>query len=217
MAVRRWLRTSARRRRGGVSLAEPVHGPAVTAGSDNGARWTGLLLAAGMLLASGCLAVLSVVYRERFERFEEWGYAGAFLISIVNNATVLFPAVGWAVVVALGTALNPFLLGPVSGAGAAIGELTGYAVGVTGRELLSGTRGYRWLRGLAERWGGLAVFVFAAMPLPMDIAGMWAGSVRYPLWRFLLWCALGKTIKMTALSLGAYYGINWLLSLLRAP
>ena len=43
------------------------------------------------------------------------------------------------------------------------------------------------------RFGDATVFVMAAIPNPLfDVAGMAAGSLRFPLWRFLLAAFLGK-------------------------
>ena len=47
-----------------------------------------------------------------------------------------------------------------------------------------------------RRRGGITVFVLSAIPNPFfDLAGIVAGTLRYPLWRFLLFCWMGKVIK----------------------
>lgn len=150
-------------------------------------------------------------FREPLEGLGDWGYAGGFLIALVNSSTVILPALGDIVIAGMAVVFNPWLLGPVAGFGAALGELTAYAVGASGARIMRDTRVHRLLLRIASRWGGFAVFTFAALPLPMDVAGLWAGSVRYPVWLFLAWAIPGKIIKTTALMVAAHYQFNWLL------
>ena len=58
-----------------------------------------------------------------------WGYLGLFVINLIGSATIIFPVPAFVVVFAMGAVLNPWLVGIVSGAGCALGELTGYAIG----------------------------------------------------------------------------------------
>jgi len=100
----------------------------------------------------------------------------------------------------MGSALPPLLVGLVAGAGEALGELTGYALGFGGQAVIGieNEAAYGRLVAWMERRGGITVFVLSAIPNPFfDLAGIAAGSLRYPVWRFLLFCWLGKTIKTT--------------------
>src|SRR4051794_40085908 len=65
--------------------------------------------------------------------FGNWGYVGAFFISLVASATILLPAPGIAVIMAMGTALDPVMLGIVAGIGSAFGELRGHLARASGR------------------------------------------------------------------------------------
>ena len=65
-------------------------------------------------------------YRDPLEGMGDWGYLGAFLTQLINNATIVLPALGKAFIVAMATTSNPYLLGVLGGLGAALGELTGY-------------------------------------------------------------------------------------------
>ena len=70
---------------------------------------------------------------EKIREFESYGYPGAFVISLVSTATIILPVPGILLVVALGTTLNPILIGLISAAGGGIGEMTGYMLGRSGR------------------------------------------------------------------------------------
>ena len=150
-------------------------------------------------------------YRGAFSHLGDWGYLGAFLTQLLNSLTVIFPATGHVVVMVLAVDLNPWLLGLVGGVGAGLGELSGYLVGMSGRHMAE--RGVPWLSrmlGWARERGGVAIFAFGVLPLPFDIVGIWAGSSRYPLGRFLVYASAGKIVKVTALAWAGRHGITWL-------
>ncbi len=149
----------------------------------------------------------------------DWGYLGLFLINFIGSATIILPTPAFVVVFAMGAVLNPWLIGIVSGAGAALGELTGYAIGVGIKEVSEEVRGEKkhgkWLK-RAEKWAqkhGIfpVLILFAATPLPDDILGILGGAINYPLKRFLLASFIGKAIMNMALAWGGLYGIGWVL------
>ena len=159
------------------------------------------------------LAVSAVLfaYRDAVREVGDWGYAGAFFSQLINNATVVFPGIGQAIIIALAPGLNPLVLGLVGGVGAGLGETSGYLVGVIGGGTVRHYADrYPRLLALTQRWGGSAVFVFAATPLPFDVAGIWAGSTRYPFGPFLLYTVGGKVLQITGLSYASFYGLGWL-------
>ena len=165
---------------------------------------------AGMAVFSLLVAVVLLNVQEPLSGLGRWGYAGAFVAMLVNNATIVLPAVGQAIVALLATSLNPVLLGVVGGIGGTIGELTGYLLGVTGRRFLSGENLDRRLRRIPRRLFGPALFVFAVTPLPFDVVGILAGTLRFPVWQFLLWVGAGKILNTVAIALAARSTIAWL-------
>ena len=171
------------------------------------ASWLPLFSA---LLLSVLVTVLLFRYQDPLTRMGDWGYMGALVVEAVNSATVLFPAFGHAVILVMATSLNPWLLGVTGGVGAGLGELTGYLVGFTGHRIVARSGRVRaWLE-MNKQWRGLGLFVFGASPLPFDVAGIWAGSVRYPVARFLAFTIAGKIVKVTVLAMAGRFGIPWL-------
>ncbi len=158
------------------------------------------------LLLVIAIVVVLFLYRGKVAEFKELGYLGAFLICLVSNATVILPVPGFLLLFALGAAFNPILVGLAAGAGATIGEMTGYMLGYSGRGVVENTRLYsrsvQWLK----KWGALTIFAFAATPLPDDVAGMVAGVLRFPVWKFLLACFLGKALLSIGIALAGAYG-----------
>ncbi len=186
-----------------------------TAASQSAGRRENRLVAAlqlgGALVVSIAVVVLLIRYASFVEALGDWGYFGVFLLQLINSATVvLFPVPGHAVIFAVSGTLNPLLIGVFGAAGAALGEITAYMAGRGGSSIVDESRWYKRLETMGERWRGWAIFVFAATPLPFDIAGVWAGAIRYPLRRFLLVVAAGKLILVTAIAIAGYYGVDFI-------
>ena len=184
-----------------------------TAASPGTQRRENRLVAAfqlgGALVISLAVVVLLIRYASVVDGLGEWGYVGIFLLQLINSATVvLFPVPGHAVIFAVSGTLNPLLIGLFGAAGAALGEITAYMAGRGGSSMIDESRWYKRLETTGERWRGWAIFIFAATPLPFDIAGVWAGAIRYPLRRFLLVVAAGKLILVTAIAIAGYYGVD---------
>jgi membrane protein YqaA with SNARE-associated domain len=130
--------------------------------------------------------------------FGTWGYVGAFVISLVASATIILPAPGIAVVIAMGTALDPIILGVVAGIGSAVGEMSGYLAGTSGRALIPHHQREQFerLHRLTDRYGALLLFALSAIPFPLfDFAGIIAGMLKIRLVTFLATVAAGKSIK----------------------
>jgi membrane protein YqaA with SNARE-associated domain len=160
--------------------------------------WTGKLFRFLVVLLVLAISVLIFSFRDQFAELAAIGYPGIFLVSMLGNATIILPAPSLALVFAMGSALPPLLVGLAAGVGEALGELTGYAAGFGGRAVIEDQKLYRRLEAWMQRRGGITVFVLSVLPNPFfDLAGIAAGTLRYPLWRFLLVCWLGKTIKTT--------------------
>ena len=146
--------------------------------------------------------------RELVQQFSQWGYLSSFLISLIGSATVILPAPGLALILALGAHLNPVLLGIVAGFGSGLGELSGYLAGKAGRNLVSGEGRFNaFLHHMTTRFTSPALFILAILPLPIfDFAGILAGALRMPVLRFLAVVISGKVIKH---ALAAYLGAEF--------
>ena len=138
---------------------------------------------------------------ETLARLRNYGYLGAFLISLVLNASILLPGIvlpiisGLAIVSYSTTGiLGPIAVGLAGGAGAAIGEIVGYMAGFSGRGIVENRKLYERLTGWVRRWGSIAIFIFSLVPLFFDLVGLASGVLRFPLWKFILICWLGRTV-----------------------
>lgn len=162
------------------------------------------------------ITVVLFIFRDKVGALGNYGYLGAFLVGLVSCATIILPVPGIVVLFALGAdpAFNPVLVGLAGATGGVIGELTGFMAGYGGRKMIKKKgRVYELVEKWMKRWGGWAIFVFTAAPLPLvDIAGMAAGAIGYPLWKFMLIGWVGKCLKYVALVLAGAWGWQTLVS-----
>ncbi len=138
-----------------------------------------------------------------YNSFGEMGiYLGIFILTLVGNATVIFPVPYTVVIIVISAVLSPvapwyfpLVVGLYAGAGASVGETSAWFVGRGAREWAKFkesekvARMKRWVdKGLAP----LMIFIFAVTPLADDPFLMVLGFIGYALWRAIMWCFLGK-------------------------
>ncbi len=164
------------------------------------------LLALG--LASISLAVILFRFSSFLETLGPWRYLGVAAAEFGNSAMMVFPTPASAYTFAMGAALNPILVGLVGGAAATIGELIGYNLGKRGNSVISDRPSIQRFSAWTERWGAFVLLACAALPVPFDIAGVWAGATRYPLARFIPIVLVGKTVRATCIALAGYFGLQ---------
>ncbi len=127
-----------------------------------------------------------------------YGYLGAFVSSLVGNATVIIVFPYTAIIFLLAAfGLNPWLLALVTGLGSMLGELVSYVVARTGSGAFERKRptSYAAVRSIVERRPRLIpllLFSFAALPLPDDLLLIPLGIVRYSIWKIIGPNFLGK-------------------------
>jgi membrane protein YqaA with SNARE-associated domain len=154
-----------------------------------------------------------------FESLISLGYFGIFLINLIGYSSILFPLPASAFVFFSGGFLNPLILGPVAGLGAALGELTGYGLGFGGRLILkkeTKEKMERITKFLKRKGTFLALVFLAAIPvLGGDILGISAGFLKYDLKKYFLASFIGKTILHLAIAFSGFLGISWIKNLLK--
>ncbi|MGB2856682.1 MAG: VTT domain-containing protein [Dehalococcoidia bacterium] len=152
----------------------------------------------------------SLILSEEAEDLKNYGYLGAFVVALISSATVVLPVPGIVVIFLLGEFLNPIVLGLVAGVGSALGEITGYMAGFSGQAVLEKSRYYPRLEGWVKRRGSIVIFVLSFVPNPFfDVAGATAGALRFPLWKFLLMCFLGKSLRYMLIAFAGASTMDW--------
>jgi membrane protein YqaA with SNARE-associated domain len=126
----------------------------------------------------------------------QYGYLGVFLISLVGAMSIFVPIPYTVVIFILGALqrFDPFLIAVAAGLGSAIGEFSGYLLGVGGRRVIGDRYKKRmeFLTRLFKKYGPIAIFIFALTPLPDDLLFIPLGVMRYSLIRAFIPALLGK-------------------------
>ena len=139
---------------------------------------------------------------------QQYGYLGVFVTALLGSVVPFLPIPYLIVIIPLSSVLNPLELGVAAGLGAAIGKTTSYVLGRSGYLLskVEKRKNMDTLRSLVGKYGDIAVFIFAATPLPDDVCFVPIGVVKFPFWRFLLANASGKVVASVAV---AYFGSGY--------
>ena len=184
-------------------------------------RWSFIVGVIGIVLTVA-MTVVIIVYNNQIESLKQYGYIGAFLISILGGATIIVPVPMLAVVFALGGAMGSPLQVFFLGLAAALGELVGaYTIYMTGRgagqamsTAQSGRiqRMYERMLGIMERRGPLVLFLVASVVNPFFYpAAMAAGALRIGLMKYTGIVLAGKLIKCMSVVYVGYYGLGTIL------
>jgi membrane protein YqaA with SNARE-associated domain len=147
-----------------------------------------------------------------------FGYLGVFLSALIGSASIILPVPSFIFVVAAGSVLNPLAVGIIAGAGAALGELIGYFLGVGIRlgkkKLAKNKKEGRWEKTIkswfSRKLGFFVIVVFAATPLPDDIVGIFCGFAKYDIKKYFIAVLIGKLILCLALAYSGYFGWEFL-------
>jgi membrane protein DedA with SNARE-associated domain len=136
----------------------------------------------------------------------QYGYFGIFLISLLGASSLFIPIPSTVVIFILGGlqvgnppvwAFEPILIAVAAGAGAAIGEFSGYLLGMGGRKIISEKYKKKMdtLMRLFKKFGPITIFLFAFTPLPDDLLFIPLGVIRYGIVRALIPALLGKILS----------------------
>lgn len=180
-------------------------------------NWTFVLVAGIIVLCSVIFWVIVSGIPEK--TWEGIGYPSAFILGLIGSASIVIPVP--TTVALLGMAISGVfdltILALAFGIGAAIGQLTSYAVGYFGRGVVSKKYDHRLnaMLKIFERYGMIAVFIFALTPLPDSLIFIPMGLVHYSIWRVFVAAAAGK-IAMSLIithfgaAMGQAFTGNWI-------
>jgi membrane protein YqaA with SNARE-associated domain len=190
------------------AAAPPAVTPSVPAQDEAPERRSGwkMLLT---IVALGAMSAAFLFVPIDWERVGNWGYLGVFVVTFVATASFILPIPYLLIVARAGMFLNPVMVTLVAGLAGALGELTGYIIGASGRDLIPKGKLYEKANHWMVKYGFWCVAFFAFVPNPVfDAIGFAAGVLRYPLWKFVLACFLGKALKFL-LAAEAHLVIHW--------
>ena len=161
------------------------------------------------------------------DRLRGFGYGGVFLANLLSTATVFVPvpgltAVGQALIIQQGDVLNPVYVGLLGGTGMALGEVTAYAAGAVGSEVVAEeqiqaprlvrplvVKIISWVDWLMDHYGFATLLILSAIPNPtFELAGITAGAARMSFPRFMVAVLIGKNIRGLLLAFLGAHGVD---------
>ena len=170
-----------------------------------------ILRVSPLFISAAFIATGLVLWTTGTFNIDTVGYTSIFFLSFIAAALVFLPVSALAAVcVAVAVDLNPFVVAVVAASAEAVGELTGYLAGMGGSSLFERNRFYLRFKNLFSRYGSLCLIFGSTIPNPFfDFLGIAAGSILFPVRKFLLIIFIGKTLKFTWIGLSCYYGMTW--------
>ena len=148
-----------------------------------------------------------------------YGVLGLFIGSIIANASILLPLPIDIFVFLLADrnffglgAVDPVLLGIIVGFGAAIGEMSGYIIGLLGIKSLEKLKQeeigkIQFVKGKIRELGMVFIALGAFTPFPFDIIGIGAGLIKFPPQKFFIAALFGKLLRYIVIALAGFYSI----------
>jgi membrane protein DedA with SNARE-associated domain len=203
------------------SVCEPTKPAEETTRVKKSMKRTYIVGIIGVVLTVAAFTAI-IVFNEEIREMREWGYVGAFVISILGGATIIIPVPMLAVVFALGGAMDgPWqvaLLGTVAAIGEVIGGLTIYMTGHGAGQAISTNKNsrlqkaYERMLGFIRRRGAIALFLVTFIVNPFFYPAAFAcGALRMEMKKFILVVIAGKIIKCMTIVYAGYFGLKGIL------
>ena len=161
-----------------------------------------------------------------FESFiRDYGALGLFIGAIIANATILFPVPLDIVIFLIADQqffgfgiLDVLLIGVITGFGSAIGEMSGYIIGLQAAAGVKSIKKGEFLqldkvKKEVQNLGAKFIILGAFTPFPFDLIGVAAGLVKYNVEKFFIACLIGKTARYILIAYAGYYSIGFIKSL----
>ena len=169
--------------------------------------WRGRLAIVGLVAIIAAAAYL-LQDHINWTNFSYPAVAGAVLLA---SGGLVVPVPALAITCTTATFLNPAAVAIIAGLAGTLGELTGYFLGFSGSGVFERRRLYLRVESWMRKRGWLLLFVISAVPNPLfDVAGIAAGALRYPLWRYLVAVGLGKLVKFFIIAYSCHYSLQGL-------
>jgi membrane protein YqaA with SNARE-associated domain len=178
-------------------------------------KWALIIGIAGVLITVA-MAVAIIVFKDQVKELQNYGYFGAFFISILGGATIIVPVPMLAIVFALGAVMPyPWLVAIVAALGELVGAMTIYATGHGAGHAISKSQHsriqkvYDKLLSLMKRRGAITLFAVTSVVNPFFYpAAFAAGALRFGLKKYIPIVLVGKMIKSFTIVYAGYFGLK---------
>jgi membrane protein DedA with SNARE-associated domain len=147
----------------------------------------------------------------------QYGYLGIFVMSLAGAMSIIVPVPDTIVVFTLaglkigdGWVFAPLLIALAATLGGAIGQLSGYLLGLSSKKVITGKykKNVDFLIKVFNKFGAIAIFAFALTPLPDDMVFIPLGASRYNPIKAFVPALTGKLLLSIAVAYGGRFSIG---------
>jgi len=147
----------------------------------------------------------------------QYGYLGIFAMSLAGAMSIIVPVPDTIAVFTLAGlqvggnwVFAPLLIALAATLGGAIGEVSGYLLGLSSNKAMSGKykKNVDFLVKVFNKFGPLAIFAFALTPLPDDMVFIPLGASRYNPIKAFAPAITGKLLLSLAVAYGGRFSIG---------
>jgi len=149
--------------------------------------------------------------------FFQYGYFGIFIASLAGALSIIVPVPDTIVVFTLAGikvggswVFEPLLIATAATIGATIGQSSGYLLGFSRRKTMTGSfkKNADLLAEVFNKFGALAIFVFALTPLPDDLVFIPLGAAHYNPIKAFPPALVGKFLVSLLVAYGGRFSIG---------
>lgn len=149
----------------------------------------------------------------------QYGYLGVFAFSLIGALSIFLPVPDSLTVFTIsglkvgGSYLfEPIWIATAAGIGSMIGEFSGYLLGFGGRKAITGRykKNVDFLIRVFNKFGAVAIFIFALTPLPDDLIFIPLGVMHYNPFKAILPALAGKFLMNLIIAYGGRYSIEFI-------
>jgi len=182
-------------------------------------------LAGVLFLFALLIALIYFIFVKNDQAFAEiihsYGLFGLFLGSIIANASILLPLPIDIFVFLLANEpfvgeglVNAIALGLVAGLGSAIGEMSGYILGLMGAAGIESIKEKQYeklseIKHNIKELGTVFIVLGAFTPFPFDLIGIAAGLIKFDPKRFFFAALIGKVLRYVVIAVAGFYSIGF--------
>jgi membrane protein DedA with SNARE-associated domain len=168
------------------------------------------IVTVAIIVAIVLVSILMIVFQDQIKELREWGYVGLFLVAFFASAAMFAPVPGLVFLGASAKVMDPLAAAVVFAVGASLGELSGYLVGMRGQSAVQKTKWHERMERWILKYGGIVIVILGFIPnILIDVAGMVAGALKMPWYKFLFWVFLGKVPKCLLITFGVSFALKW--------
>jgi uncharacterized membrane protein YdjX (TVP38/TMEM64 family) len=162
------------------------------------------------------MAVAIVIYKDEVKDLANYGYFGAFFISLLGGATIIVPVPMLAIVFALGAVMPyPWLVAILAALGELVGAMTIYATGRGAGHALSNSK-HGWVQKMYDKLlhflkkrTAITLFIVTSIVNPFFYpAAFAAGAMKLGIRKYIVVVLAGKLIKSFTVVYAGYFGLK---------